>query len=267
MAASGMARPPARRRARRVAFGVWAAVLSLFFGLGLSGLTVVTIGMWLADHGYNDTNPVVDLGFFALGAVLIGSGFVVQVWAPEHAIAGVQQAVIGLVALTVAGWIGDRIEPLIGGVLFLLAVGVMAVLHPARGEFVRRGRGVSVRLVVVSIVGGVPAVGYAARMLGLAREAGPSCFLGRCARGDRYAEMAALAIAVVLVGLLAALKTPGWRLPAWSAGTAAILVGLACIALPDVPGAVGRVGGSLAIGWGVLFVAVAEREARGSTAP
>jgi hypothetical protein len=36
-----------------------------------------------------------------------------------------------------------------------------------------------------------------------------SCFLGQCARGDRYAETAALAFAVVLIAMLAASKPPG----------------------------------------------------------
>jgi hypothetical protein len=39
---------------------------------------------------------------------------------------------------------------------------------------------------------------------------------GRCPYGDRLAEMAALAIAIVLVGMLAALKTHGWRVAARS---------------------------------------------------
>jgi hypothetical protein len=74
--------------------------------------------------------------------------------------------------------------------------------------------------------------------------------------------MAAVAIAVVLLGLLAAARTQGWRLPAWSAGTAAIIVGLASCVLPDVPGSVGQACGALAVVWGVLFVAVAEWQGR-----
>lgn len=46
-----------------------------------------------------------------------------------------------------------------------------------------------------------PVTGHVAHLLDLARRAGPSCFLGRCATGDRYAEMAALGLAIILVGL------------------------------------------------------------------
>ena len=54
--------------------------------------------------------------------------------------------------------------------------------------------------------------------------------------------MAALALAIVLVSMLAALKTQGWRVAAWSVGASAVILGLASIVLPDAPGAVGQAG-------------------------
>lgn len=78
--------------------------------------------------------------------------------------------------------------------------------------------------------------------------------------------MAAMAVAIVLTGLLAALRTRGWRIPTWSAGVAAIVFGLASVVFPDQPGAVGRGWGVLAIAGGVLFIAVAEWEGRRATA-
>jgi hypothetical protein len=44
---------------------------------------------------------------------------------PERKIAGVQQAVLGLFALLVAGLIGNRIEPLVGSLLFLWGDGFL----------------------------------------------------------------------------------------------------------------------------------------------
>jgi hypothetical protein len=78
----------------------------------------------------------------------------------------------------------------------------------------------------------------------------------------RLSTMSAMAVAIVLAGLLAALKTRGWRIPAWCAGMAAVVYGFASVVFPDHPGAEGRGWGSLAIAGGVLFVAVAEGEAR-----
>jgi hypothetical protein len=51
--------------------------------------------------------------------------------------------------------------------------------------------------------------------------------------------MAAMALAIVRTGLLAALQTRGWRIPTWSAGTAAIVFGLASLVFPDQQDAVG----------------------------
>lgn len=251
---------PTTGRGRRVAFLIWAAILSLFFGITFIGVSVLTIGLWVANQNLV-TTPVSDLSFFALGAI-IGVGFIVQLRAPEHHVAGMQQSLLGLFALTVAGLIGMREEPLTGGLLFLLAAAILAGLHPERRELFQLGRITSAPMAAMSILAAIPAIGYAASMLVLAREAGPSCFLGRCAHGDRFAEMAATAVAIVLVGMLAALKTPGWRVSAWSAGAAAIIVGLASVALPDAPGSLRQAGGALAIAWGTLFVAMTEREMR-----
>jgi len=255
---------PGAGRARRRAFFIWAAILSLVFGVLFIGTTALTIGLWVA-HRNALTTPVSDLSFFSLGAIIIGMGFAVQLKAPERKLAGVQQAVLGLLALLVAGLIGNRIEPLVGALVFLGAAAILAALHPARSAFFRPGAGLSAPLAVLSILAAVPTVWYATGMLVLARHAGPSCFLGRCPYGDRLAEMAALALAIVLVGLLSALKTSGWRGAARSAGVSAVILGVVSIVLPGAPGAVGQVWGALTATWGVLFVVAAEWETRWRT--
>ena len=253
---------PQTMGARRVAFAVWVTILSLLVGIVFVGVTALTVGIWIADPSYTETNPVVDLGFFALGAVLIGAGFVSQLRAPDRYLAGLQQAFISLLALAVAGLVGDRVEPLWGGLILVAAVAIAAALHPARSELLRPGTGLSAPLAGLSLVAAIPAIVYAERMLALARDAGPSCFAGQCARGDRFAEMAALAVAVVLVALLASARTGGWRVPAWSAGVAAAILGVASVAVPDVTGSVGSVWGALAVVWGVMVVVAAEWQTR-----
>jgi hypothetical protein len=256
------AHPESRSSGGRVAFTVWVAILSLLVGLMFIGVTVVTIGTWLADPSRGETNPVVDLCFFALGGVLIGAGLVIQLRAPERHVAGLQQGVIGLLALAVAGLLGDRVEPLWGGVILLGATSIAVGLHPARGALLRAGAGLSAPLATLALLAAIPAIQHAERMLELARQAGPSCFMGQCARGDRFAEMAAVAIATVLVALLASARTGGWRVSAWSAGVAAAILGMASIALPDVTGSVGWAWGALAAIWGVLVVSAAEWQMR-----
>jgi hypothetical protein len=74
--------------------------------------------------------------------------------------------------------------------------------------------------------------------------------------------MAAAAIAVVLVGMLAAMRTQGSRIAVWSAGAAAVVVGAGSIALPHAPGAIGQAWGAFAVAGSVLFVATGERHSR-----
>jgi hypothetical protein len=74
--------------------------------------------------------------------------------------------------------------------------------------------------------------------------------------------MAAMAIASILVGLLAAFRIIRWRILAWSAGTAAVVFGVASIAFPTYWGSAGRGWGALAVGGGALFILTAGWEAR-----
>jgi hypothetical protein len=243
--------------ARQSLFRVWGAVWSMVVVITFLGVTVLTLALWLTDPDYTETTPVGDLSFFALGAI-IGVGLASQLHRAEQRIAGLQQAGIGILSLGAAGVIGARVEPAIGAVLLLLVVAVLVVVHPAPPEVFRPGPGIDVPVLAFSVLAGVPAIGYAVGMLNLAAEAGPSCFFGQCARGDRFAEMAAAAIAIVLVGGLAGFKTPGWRLPLWSAGAGAVLIGSTSIVLTDVPGSLGIGWGSLAVIWGVVFIVLGE---------
>lgn len=251
---------------RQSVFRVWAAVWSVVIAVTFLGVTVLTLALWLTDPGYTETTPVGDLSFFALGAI-IGVGLACQLGQAGQRIAGLQQAGVGILSLGVAGVLGARIEPAVGAVLLLLIVAVLVFLHPARRDIFAPGPGIDAPVLALSVLAGVPAIGYAARMLGLAAEAGPSCFLGQCARGDRFAEMAAATIAIVLVGGLAGFKTPGWRLPLWSAGVGAILIGFSSIALTDVPGSLGLGWGSFAVIWGVLLIVIGQRRGRRPSPP
>lgn len=231
---------------------VWAATLTGLLAVLFTGLTAVTLTMWATDPSYAQTNPVVDLSFFALGGVLLTVGLASQIRTPS--IAGLQQAVLALVALSVAGWLGGRVEPLVGPLVLLVAAAPLVALHPDRRRLVAPGPGAGRALVAMAAVAAAPAALYAADMLARARAAGPSCFLGQCVQGDRYAEAAALALAVVLVAALTSMRTPGWLLSAWSAGTAAVTLGAASLLWPGEAGAVSGAWAVATLAWGCTFV-------------
>jgi hypothetical protein len=247
------------RSSRRIAFTAWTAVLVGVFGVGLFGLTSLVIAWFQPLEGV--AGPVTEIGYGALVGIILTLGLLVQLRAPERRIAGLQQAALVVPALLVGSVIAGDAQNLVPAVILLPTLGILLTLHPARDEFLRLGVSASPALLVVAIAAGIPLIAYALDMAAEARDlTGPPHHV------QRLSTMAAMAIAILLTGLLAALKTRGWRIPAWSAGSAALVFGLVSMAFPDHPGAEGRWWAGLAIAGGAVFVATAEWEARRMTA-
>jgi hypothetical protein len=246
-------------RFRRIAFNAWAAILVAGYGVAFFGYTSLVLA-WFEDvEGV--AGPVTDLGYGVLVGIIQTTGLLVQLRGPERKIAGVQQTFLVIPALLIGSAIASDSQNLVPALILLPAVGILLALHPARGEFFRRGAALSWSLLAITVIGAVPLVAYALDMGAQARD-----LVGPPHHVQRLSTMAAMAVAIVLTGLLAALRTRGWRIPAWSAGVAAIMFGLASVVFPDQPGAVGRGWGGVAIAGGVLFIAMAEWEARRATA-
>ena len=246
-------------RFRRIAFNAWAAILVAGYGVAFFGYTSLVLA-WFEDvEGV--AGPVTDLGYGVLVGIIQTTGLLVQLRRPERKIAGVQQTFLVIPALLVGSAIASDSQNLVPALILLPAVGILLALHPARGEFFRRGAALSWSLLAITVIGAVPLVAYALDMGAQARD-----LVGPPHHVQRLSTMAAMAVAIVLTGLLAALQTRGWRIPAWSAGVAAMMFGLASVVFAGQPGAVGRGWGGVAIAGGVLFIAMAEWEARRATA-
>jgi hypothetical protein len=81
--------------------------------------------------------------------------------------------------------------------------------------------------------------------------------------------MAVMAIGLVLMLVLASLRTQGWRIVAWLTGLGSIVYGAASIVFATYPGSdvpypssEGSIWGVLAILWGAAAVILAERRVR-----
>jgi hypothetical protein len=240
---------------RHLVFTTWAALLVVVFGVGFFGVASLFIG-WFEDvEGV--AGPVTELGYGALVGIILTSGLAVQLRVPERRIAGMQQAALVIPALLIGSVVASDPQNLVPALMVMAGVGILLALHPTRGEFLRAGGAVSSTLLAITIIGAVPLLAYALEMGAQARDLeGPPHHV------QRLSTMAAMAVAIVLAGLLAGLKTPGWRIPAWSAGTATIVFGLASVAFADHPGSPGRGWGGLAVAGGVLFIAAAQLEVR-----
>jgi hypothetical protein len=242
-------------RGRRVAFVTWVGLVTATLGIGAFGVTSLLLAWFQTTQGV--ANPVTELGYGTIVGIFVTGGLLVQLRAPERKIAGIQQAALAATALVISAPLAEDHQNLVPGLVTLVAVGVVVGLHPARREFIRRGSGFSLGLAALALVAAVPFGAYTFRMAAEAKElAGPPHHV------QRLATMAAMAIAVVLVGLLACLQTRGWRIPAWNAGAAAVVFGLGSVLFPDVRGSVGLGWGAFATGGRLLFVTVAEWRAR-----
>jgi hypothetical protein len=241
-------------RARRVAFVTWVGLATAMIGIGFFGLTSLVIAWFERNQGV--ANPVTDLGYGALIGILITGGLLVQLRAPERKIAGLQQAALAALALLISVPLSGDDQNLVPGLIALATVGIAIALHPARREFLARGTGFSPGLAAIALLCAGPLLGYAWSMSEQARElSGPPHHI------QRLTTMAAMAIAVGLVGVLAALQTRGWRISAWCVGAATLVLGLGFLVFPNYRGSAGQGWGAFAVGSGLLYVVVAERRA------
>jgi hypothetical protein len=249
-----MANPGPQRR--RITFKVLAGIFAAGSFGGLFGVAVIVAWSDTADGGIHRVH---DMGFGALFGAILTVGFVVQTWRPERMISPMHQT--GAVALaTLLGGVLALSGFAISGVFVAVAYLILVFIHPSRSQVLRPEReGFSWLLAALTVIGAIPLGLYAWRMAELQRNglaADPHV------RDGHWATMGAMAIGIVLTGLLSSLKLPGWRITAWSAGSALFLYGLISLVYPQLPGAEGTGWAWAAISGGVLFGAAAAWEGR-----
>src|SRR4051794_1075645 len=197
----------------------------------LAALASLTINFGLIDlidgfTGYVDQarNQVLDVGWGAVFGVVIPLGLLSQLRRPERRIAGLQQTAVVAAALALAGAAGQsgRYFELAGGIAAVSAV--MVALHPARRTFLARGQQLEPTIVALAAVAAGPALVYAWRMASAQRHDLPPA--DAVSNGlHHWGVMTALAVLILLLMLLAAARTPGWRIPALSDSIAAGVLG------------------------------------------
>ena len=250
---------PHERRGRRIAI----AVLGTLFGLlSLVQFVMVVVSVLFMEPEADYRNHEVhDLGF-AITAMTLGVGFLSQIRRPEDKIGSLRQLIVTLIALGTAMAIGGVADPII--VIAGIVTIALLALNPARDEVFR------IRSPFTSALGTMAAAGAAAllyfgwtqldRHLNLPASNAHS-------KVDHWALMIYVSLAIAFVALVAATKPRGWRVPAWTAGAGAILLGLGSIVFPTQPSSLGRIGGTLVVLAGLAFIAEAEWEHRTEASP
>jgi hypothetical protein len=232
---------------RRKIFIVVTILLGL--GLGVAGFGFLSlIGGWLGAGG-REEHRVHDLAYGAVAGILIALPFLLQAVRPERKPAVMQGAAAAAVAFGLGYALG-------GLVVFLLApvvlVGVLFWLHPARSELMRFAGRPQPVLLALAVLAAIPLVTYALDQAAVQR----ACEGDQHCEEFHYAGMAALALAIPLVGAVASFRAPGWRITARLVAAAAAVFGLSAILFPDAASSIGTTWGAIALAGGVLFAAV-----------
>ena len=240
-----------RRRWAR-AFAVLAAVFWGFAWFGLIDLLVVV----QQDETFH-THYLFESGWGLLYVVLLTVPFCVLVARPGDAVALSQAAVCALAVLVGAVW-GWAWPQLVNEVGLVVTVGALAAVAGVRpGVPRRRPDPVVLALAVVALPAAV-VYGHP-----LARN---TTDVEDITNGvSHYPMQAALGLAVVgVVGLAAVTRS---RLPAWTAASSALWLGVESIVYPDLAASLGVTGGALTVVWGVLVVVAVEVARRHTPAP
>ena len=229
-------------------------------------LASLTVNFGLIDliDGYTGfvdqaRNQVLDAGWGLVFGVVLPIGLLAQLRRPERRIAGIQQTGIVALALAAAAVIGEAWSYLALAAGIAGACAVLLTLHPARRTFLTRGPRPEPVMLALAAVAAVPSLVYAGRMASAQRRDLPPA--DAVSNGlHHWTVMTALALLVLLLVLLAGLRTAGWRIPAFSASIAAGGWAVSCLLAPEsAAGSEGHAWAWAALAWAVVLLGAAVR--------
>jgi hypothetical protein len=230
---------------------------------------LMAIAFWTVNYGLIDLidgftglvdqsrNQVLDVGWGALFGIVVPLGMLAQVRRPERNIAGLQQALAVVIALTVTATAAGewRYFVLVASLSAILAI--LVSLHPARRSFFSRGGEIDVRLFLLAAIAAAPCFLYAAQMVESQRRNLPP--LDAESNGlHHWTVMAALAVTALLLVVLAALGSAGRRVPAWSAALAAAAWAISVLLAPATAGGAVHAWAYVALAWAAAVVCAVE---------
>jgi hypothetical protein len=278
-------------KARKIAFYVFLVLFALMHVL--FNVMIGALLGWFADEGA--ISHRIHLVVFGWVFVLSFVGLLAHLRRPEAKVAQMYQVLIALGFIVATTIIVDRlIDPVV--ISFLILPLLLVFLHPNRGNLLRPSTNVSKTLMALALVATIPLLvdAFVQVRIGLeasrvapqiledideslsddeferefnaaARRATDSA--AEAEQVVHYGHWSAMgAFNLILIGLawVAALRPPGWRLPAWSAGLSAVLFGVASIANPGDASAINAYWSLFAIAWGIGFIVIAEATRRES---
>jgi hypothetical protein len=230
---------------RHVAARVVAIVAAVFWGFlwfGLIDLLVV-----VEQDARFDENYMFESGWGLLYLVLVAVPLAVLAIRPGEPVAIAQLLVVTLAVLVGALWRGAWPQ-LWNGLGVGLTVGLLAWLGGGRPMRWRRPDAV---LLVLAMVGLPAAVFYGAPLVRNTTE------IEDITNGVSHWPMQA-SLALAIVGLVALTAVTRDRLPAWTAASTALWLGVESVVYPHLQASLGTRGGVLTAAWAALVVVAVE---------
>jgi hypothetical protein len=252
---------------RQVTFVVLALLLALLFAYPGS---LLLLG-WSStkDGGIHRFHEVV-WGMHT--GLMLSAGLLALLVRTEERVATAQQvgvtmavmmtAFFGSVVIPHYGEPGIGIDRVVFTIMVLVLTGVVLALHPRRVELLRRGQRLSKPMAALGVIGLAVAVPYALDHIQIQLAADLATDPHSAGEGTHWDEMASAALTLPLIALVAARRTRGWRLVAWTAGIGTTIFGSASVLMPEQASSLGVAWGAVVLVGGGLFIVVAEIEAR-----
>jgi energy-coupling factor transporter transmembrane protein EcfT len=244
---------PTVSRGRVLAYRIVAGLVGAFFILTSLGFSVPQF-FSAADkvHSFHD------LATMPAFLVLLGFALIVMVLRPDDVVALRVAWAVALGAV-IAGIIGHDV---ISNTLYpitVVAIGVLTILAPTRGELVRFGPP-NVALLSLAIVAAIPAIVFAWDNARIMLQMDPAMDMSGHWKYHHWSGVAASALGVVLAAIVVSFS-PGERMWTWVVGFATMLFGLAGIIFSDAaryPSSVGTLWGVGVLFVGLVYIVVAE---------
>lgn len=257
-------RSTSRRRTALVVLTLLLAALFAYPGLGLLSGWSSTV-----DGGIHRFHTVV---WGVHTGLLLSGGLIALLVRTEERVATAQQVGVAMAVMmsvfvgsVVIPHFGDQavgIDRLIFTIMVLVLTCVVLALHPRRGELLTTGHRISKPMAAFGVIGLAVAAVYALDQIHIQLATDLSTDPHSAPGKEHWAEMASAALTLPLVALVAALRAPGYRLVAWTAGLGTMIFGAASALLAGHASSPGAAWGTVAALAGALFIAVAEIEAR-----
>jgi hypothetical protein len=236
---------------RRRRASVWLRIVA---GLALVASLVINFGIidlvtGIAPGQEFESTRMLSAGWGVVFGVLLPISLIAQMRRRGGPVAALQQLVVVTASVALATFLTVRAHEWLLVLVMAAFSAVLVALHPARAQLLgveHRPHGV---LVALATIAAVPAAIYAEHMAANRRSGIPGDDTNTF---EHWTVQSAVAICLVLLVALSALRTDGWRVPGASAATGALILAIVAILTDDGPGDFGTGWAIAALAWATV---------------